>query len=135
MAKENKKATIEKEIVANNKNNNTSNEEKKEDKIIENVTQENIIKVEELVENKQRAINESDIISEDKISENDVIDVKTDNIIIENKREQVKLKILIPFTDKNDDNIHYTVNDIVELEKTRAEELLKDPRKLVCICE
>lgn len=92
-------------------------------------------KVEEIVENETIVINEDNIISEDKISENDAIDVKADNVIIEDKTEIIKLKILIAFTDKYNDEIHYKVNDAIEFEKSRAKELLKDPRKLVCICE
>lgn len=91
--------------------------------------------VKEIVENETIIINKDDIMSEDEISENDVIDVKTDNVVIEDKKEKVKLKILIAFTDKYDNNIHYTVNEIVEFEKARADEILKDPRKLACICK
>ena len=43
---------------------------------------------------------------------------------------KVKLKVLIAFTDKYT-NDKYKVNDVITVDKTRAEELLKDKRKLV----
>lgn len=53
----------------------------------------------------------------------------------EEVNETIKLKIKIGFTDKYNESIFYKTDDIVEFEKTRAEELLKDTRKLVCICK
>ncbi len=46
-----------------------------------------------------------------------------------NSRE-VKLLVLVAFTDKYTHE-DYTVNDIIKVEPDRAEELLKDSRKLV----
>lgn len=43
---------------------------------------------------------------------------------------EIKLKVLVAFTDKYTDE-HYKVNDPIAVDKERAEELLKDPRKLV----
>ena len=44
--------------------------------------------------------------------------------------KEVKLIVLVAFTDKYTHE-DYTVNDIIKVEPERAEELLKDSRKLV----
>ena len=42
----------------------------------------------------------------------------------------VKLKVLIAFTDKYTDE-EYKVNDVISVDEERAKELLADPRRLV----
>lgn len=48
----------------------------------------------------------------------------------QNTDKKTKLEVLIPFTDKNT-NEHYIAGDKIEVDKERADELLKDQRKLV----
>lgn len=48
----------------------------------------------------------------------------------QNTDKKIKLEALIPFTDKNT-NEHYIAGDKIEVDKERADELLKDQRKLV----
>ena len=47
-----------------------------------------------------------------------------------NENSKVKLKVLIPFTDKYTDE-KYVLNSVITVSKERATELLKDKRKLV----
>lgn len=47
-----------------------------------------------------------------------------------NESSKVKLKVLIPFTDKYTEE-KYKLNSVISVSKERATELLKDKRKLV----
>ncbi len=49
------------------------------------------------------------------------------------KSEPRTLKVEIAFTDKYDNTKHYKIGDVLEnLSEERYEELINDPRKLVC---
>lgn len=50
-----------------------------------------------------------------------------------NESKKVQIKVEIPFTDKYDEKVKYVVGDILNIDKNRAEELLKDKRKLVSL--
>lgn len=56
---------------------------------------------------------------------------KNDDEESNKKAEKIKLKILVAFTDKNNEKVHYKVDDVIEFSIKRAEELLKDTRNLV----
>lgn len=71
-------------------------------------------------------------IQEELIQNKEEVKIKEETIKKEEINEKIKLKIKIGFVDKYNESIFYKTNDIVEFEKSRAEELLKDPRKLVC---
>lgn len=97
----------------------------------------------EIVETEPVVIEEKDIITEE-LPAGEVIEVEAPEVIIENSDGDVKteepsveapevkfkLKIEIAFCDKYT-NVYYTAGDIVEFEKDRYDELLKDERKLV----
>lgn len=62
-------------------------------------------------------------------------EIKKDNEkILNNKEEMVSLKIKIAFIDKYNET-YYKKGSIIEFKKTRADELLKDKRKLVEIAK
>lgn len=105
-----------------------------------------------IIETEPVVIDEKDIITEEVPAE-DTIEVEAPEVIIENsdgdvktdapsveapevepkeepKEEKFKLKVNIGFCDKYT-NVDYEVGDIVEFEKDRYDELLKDERKLV----
>jgi len=79
--------------------------------------------------------NNNEEIQEELIQNEEEVKVEEETIKKEEKNEKIKLKIKIGFVDKYNESISYKTNDIVKFEKSRAEELLKDPRKLVCICK
>jgi len=79
-------------------------------------------------------IDEKDVISEEeakKIEPEDVKEVKAQKVNIEKgNTTKVSLKVLIAFTDKYTKK-DYEVNDVLKVDKARAEELLSDARGLV----
>lgn len=84
--------------------------------------------LETIVENEPVVINEADIVNENEVNESEVINVEASEVIIENS-----LKVQIAFTDKYDNTKHYKVGDLLEnLSEERYNELINDPRKLVC---
>lgn len=84
---------------------------------------------EELIQNEEMQI------KEEKITQNKEIQIEEEISQNEETNKNIKLKIKMGFIDKYNESIFYKTDDIVEFEKSRAEELLKDPRKLVCICK
>lgn len=94
---------------------------------------EEIAKEEPIVED-EVIIDEKDVISEEeakKIEPEDVKEVKAQKVNIENgNTTKVSLKVLIAFTDKYTKK-DYEVNDVLKVDKARAEELLSDARGLV----
>lgn len=94
---------------------------------------EEIAKEEPIVED-EVIIDEKDVISEEearKIEPEDVKEVKAQKVNIEKgNTTKVSLKVLIAFTDKYTKK-DYEVNDVLKVDKARAEELLSDARGLV----
>lgn len=94
---------------------------------------EEIAKEEPIVED-EMIIDEKDVIPEEeakKIEPEDVKEVKAQKVNIEKgNTTKVSLKVLIAFTDKYTKK-DYEVNDVLKVDKTRAEELLSDARGLV----
>lgn len=94
---------------------------------------EEIAKEEPIVED-EVIIDEKDVIPEEeakKIELEDVKEVKTQKVNIEKgNTTKVSLKVLIAFTDKYTKK-DYEVNDVLKVDKARAEELLSDARGLV----
>lgn len=90
--------------------------------------------VNEIVENEAIVINEKDIVSGEELKENDLIDVKAPEVIVEEeakaKVKGVKLRVLVAFTDKYT-KVDYAINDEIIVDEARAKELLADPRGLV----
>lgn len=76
----------------------------------------------EIVETEPVVIEEKDIITEELPAE-EVIEVEAPEV-------KFKLKIEIAFCDKYT-GVDYEAGDVVEFEKDRYDELLKDERKLV----
>lgn len=94
---------------------------------------EEIAKEEPIVED-EVIIDEKDVIPEEeakKIEPEDVKEVKAQKVNIEKgNTTKVSLKVLIAFTDKYTKK-DYEVNDVLKVDKARAEELLSDTRGLV----
>lgn len=94
---------------------------------------EEIAKEEPIVED-EVIIDEKDVIPEEeakKIEPEDVKEVKAQKVNIEKgNTTKVSLKVLIAFTDKYTKE-DYEVNDVLKVDKARAEELLSDARGLV----
>ena len=94
---------------------------------------EEIVKEEPIVED-EVIIDEKDVIPEEeakKIEPEDVKEVKAQKVNIEKgNTTKVSLKVLIAFTDKYTKK-DYEVNDVLKVDKARAEELLSDARGLV----
>lgn len=94
---------------------------------------EEIAKEEPIVED-EVIIDEKDVIPEEeakKIKPEDVKEVKAQKVNIEKgNTTKVSLKVLIAFTDKYTKK-DYEVNDVLKVDKARAEELLSDARGLV----
>lgn len=94
---------------------------------------EEIAKEEPIVED-EVIIDEKDVIPEEeakKIEPEDVKEVKAQKVNIEKgNTTKVSLKVLIAFTDKYTKK-DYEVNDVLKVNKARAEELLSDARGLV----
>lgn len=94
---------------------------------------EEIAKEEPIVED-EVIIDEKDVIPEEeakKIELEDVKEVKAQKVNIEKgNTTKVSLKVLIAFTDKYTKK-DYEVNDVLKVDKARAEELLSDARGLV----
>lgn len=94
---------------------------------------EEIAKEEPIVED-EVIIDEKDVIPEEeakKIEPEDVKEVKAQKVNIEKgNTTKVSLKVLIAFTDKYTKK-DYEVNDVLKVDKARAEELLSDARGLV----
>lgn len=94
---------------------------------------EEIAKEEPIVED-EVIIDEKDVIPEEeakKIEPEDVKEVKAQKVNIEKgNTTKVSLKVLIAFTDKYTKK-DYEVNDVLKVDKVRAEELLSDARGLV----
>ena len=94
---------------------------------------EEIAKEEPIVED-EVIIDEKDVIPEEeakKIEPEDVKEVKSQKVNIEKgNTTKVSLKVLIAFTDKYTKK-DYEVNDVLKVDKARAEELLSDARGLV----
>lgn len=94
---------------------------------------EEIAKEEPIVED-EVIIDEKDVIPEEeakKIEPEDVKEVKAQKVNIEKgNTTKVSLKVLIAFTDKYTKK-DYEVNDVIKVDKARAEELLSDARGLV----
>lgn len=94
---------------------------------------EEIAKEEPIVED-EVIIDEKDVISEEeakKIEPEDVKEVKAQKVNIKKgNTTKVSLKVLIAFTDKYTKK-DYEVNDVLKVDKARAEELLSDARGLV----
>lgn len=94
---------------------------------------EEIAKEEPIVE-AEVIIDEKDVIPEEeakKIEPEDVKEVKAQKVNIEKgNTTKVSLKVLIAFTDKYTKK-DYEVNDVLKVDKARAEELLSDARGLV----
>lgn len=94
---------------------------------------EEIAKEEPIVED-EVIIDEKDVISEEeakKIEPENVKEVKAQKVNIEKgNTTKVSLKVLIAFTDKYTKK-DYEVNDVLKVDKARAEELLSDARGLV----
>lgn len=96
--------------------------------------------VDKIVETEPVVVNENDIVSGEELKETDVIDVNAPEVIIEAKAKaeeeakakagEIKLKVLIAFTDKYT-HVDYVINDEISVDKNRAKELLDDPRRLV----
>ena len=94
---------------------------------------EEIAKEEPIVED-EVIIDEKDVIPEEeakKIEPEYVKEVKAQKVNIEKgNTTKVSLKVLIAFTDKYTKK-DYEVNDVLKVDKARAEELLSDARGLV----
>lgn len=96
-----------------------------------------------IIETEPVVIDEKDIITDDVPAE-EVIEVEAPEVIVENSdgdvkteepavtepEEKFKLKVEIAFCDKYT-GVNYKIGDVVEFEKDRYDELLKDERKLV----
>jgi hypothetical protein len=72
-----------------------------------------------------------------KVTEQEIVnssgDVKTKEISIPAPTTIEPLKVQVPFTDKYDNTKHYKIGDVLEnLSEERYNELINDPRKLVC---
>lgn len=93
---------------------------------LENVSEETTEKT-----TNQNAEISAETKSEEALKETEAVENKekeaTENVA---SSSAVKLKILVAFTDKNN-GTSYALNDVVEFSGERAEELLKDERKLV----
>lgn len=108
---------------------------KKNDNVNENAEEitenEEIIKEDEVVIEKESIISEEETkeLKEDEIKEVEAtkVTVKAESIVQE---RTIKLEILIAFTDKYTDK-KYAVGNKIQVNKERADELLKDQRKLV----
>ena len=102
---------------------------KKNDNVNEN--SEEITENNEIIKEDEVVIEEEDIISEKEANE---LKVEETKVTVKKEKttqeETVKLEILIAFTDKYTDK-EYTVGDEIQVNKERADELLKDQRKLV----
>ncbi len=108
---------------------------KKNDNVNENA--EEIIENNEIIKEDEVVIEEEDIISEkeaNELKEDEIKEVEATKVTVKAEKtiqeETVKLEILIAFTDKYTDK-KYTVGDEIQVNKERADELLKDQRKLV----
>lgn len=99
-----------------------------------------IVKNEEEV--KKTAVEETAVSSNENVEEPKIEEAKTEEPKAEEdaKEEEtkkskantskIKLKVLVPFTDKYTDE-KYKLNDVITVDKERATELLNDKRKLV----
>lgn len=90
------------------------------------------IKTEEPIKEEEVIIEEENIIPEEeaeKLKKEEVKEVEAKKVTIE-KGDKVKLKVLVAFTDKYTKQ-KYIVNDEIDVDKTRAKELLTDKRNLV----
>lgn len=108
---------------------------KKNDNVNENEAE--ITENEEIIKEDEIVIEEENIITEKEAKElkkDEIKEVEATKVTIEAEstiqEETVKLEILIAFTDKYTDE-NYTVGDKIQANKERADELLKDQRKLV----
>ncbi|MCI8363100.1 MAG: hypothetical protein HFJ41_08415 [Clostridia bacterium] len=109
---------------------------KKVENPIEEIVNEEVKNTEEVAEQKTATseTQNTEEKNEEIIKEDEVI-IEEENIISEDetkelKADEVKLKVLIAFSDKYTDE-PYKVNDAIEVEEERAKELLADPRRLV----
>ncbi len=98
---------------------------------------EEIIENNEIIKEDEVVIEEENIISEkeaEELKEDEIKEVEATKVTVKAEKttqeEIVKLEILIAFTDKYTDK-EYTVGDEIQVNKERADELLKDQRKLV----
>lgn len=96
-----------------------------------NIENKEIIKEDEVVIEEENIISEKETkeLKEDEIKEVEAtkVTIKAESTVQE---ETVELEILIAFTDKYTDK-KYAVGDKIQVNKERADELLKDQRKLV----
>lgn len=58
------------------------------------------------------------------------VEAKEESKKAKNESSKAKLKVLVAFTDKYTEE-KYKINSVISVSKERAEELLKDKRKLV----
>lgn len=118
-------------VVEETENKELNNVEKAA--VEETAKTEEIAKEEPIVED-EVIIDEKDVIPEEeakKIELEDVKEVKAQKVNIEKgNTTKVSLKVLIAFTDKYTKK-DYEVNDVLKVDKARAEELLSDARGLV----
>lgn len=83
-------------------------------------------KKEEIINNEEEvktAVEETAVSSDEKENKEETKKSKSES-------SKVKLKVLIPFTDKYTEE-KYKLNSVISVSKERATELLKDKRKLV----
>lgn len=93
-------------------------------------------KKEEIINNEEEvktAVEETAVSSDEKVDEEEKTEEKENKEETKkskNESSKVKLKVLIPFTDKYTEE-KYKLNSVITVSKERATELLKDKRKLV----
>lgn len=109
-------------------------EEVAEQKTATSETQNTEEKNEEIIKEDEVIIEEKNIIPAEEAKElnvDEVKEVEAKKVTVEkNTSKEVKLKVLIAFTDKYTDEDR-KVNDVITVDPARAEELLSDERGVV----
>lgn len=118
-------ANKKEEIINNEEEVKTAVEETavSSDEKVEEVKPEEVKKEEKTEEVEEEKEAEEESKTEEKENKEETKKSKNEN-------SKVKLKVLIPFTDKYTDE-KYVLNSVITVSKERATELLKDKRKLV----
>lgn len=118
-------ANKKEEIINNEEEVKTAVEETavSSDEKVEEVKPEEVKKEEKTEEVEEEKKAEEESKTEEKENKEETKKSKNEN-------SKVKLKVLIPFTDKYTDE-KYVLNSVITVSKKRATELLKDKRKLV----
>lgn len=118
-------ANKKEEIINNEEEVKTAVEETavSSDEKVEEVKPEEVKKEEKTEEVEEEKKAEEESKTEEKENKEETKKSKNEN-------SKVKLKVLIPFTDKYTDE-KYVLNSVITVSKERATELLKDKRKLV----